>query len=64
MTEDVVLILSTVLRAAWYLFTSWFIPGTRMTPASMALFVLTVVVSLRFFKRMGRVDDDSSNGGK
>lgn len=61
MTEDVVLILSTVVQSGWYLFTSWFIPGTRMTPASMALFVLTVAVSLRFFKRMGRVDD---SGGK
>lgn len=61
MTEDVVLILSTVLQSAWYLFTSWFIPGTHMTPASMALFALTVVVSLRFFKRMGKVDGSDSS---
>lgn len=59
MTQDAFDILSTVIRSSWYVFTSWYLPGTHTTPGSMALFLLTAYVTLRFFKRIAKVEDSS-----
>lgn len=59
MTPDAFLILQTVIRSSWYIFVSWELPGTHATPGEMALFILTCYVTLRFFKRIGKVENSS-----
>lgn len=59
MTSDAFLILRTIYSQCWSLFISWEYPGTHATPAEMGLFLLTAYVSLRFFKRLGKVEDSS-----
>lgn len=53
MTSDALAILQFVFSMVWSLFTSWHIPGTHVTPAEFAFFVLTVFVLFRFIKRLG-----------
>lgn len=48
MTSDAVFILSNMLSQAWRLFTSWYIPGTNVTPAALALFGIVAGVSIKF----------------
>lgn len=59
MTREAYVIFQTVIQSAWYLFTSWDFPGTHATPAEMGLFLITCYVTLRFFKRIGKVEDSS-----
>lgn len=61
MTRDAFSLLGGVIGAVWTLFNGWYLPGTRMTPGEVALFCLTVVVVLRFLRRIGRVDDASDS---
>lgn len=63
MSTDALAILQTVFGSVWLLFTSWHLPGTRMTPAEFAFFLLAAGLTLRFFRRLGKVDD-SEKGGK
>lgn len=50
MTADAILVLQTLFRSIWRLFTSWKIPGTGTTPGQWFLFVMMAIVSLRFLK--------------
>lgn len=59
MSTDAFAILQTVFGSVWLLFTSWHLPGTRMSPAELALFLLAAGLTLRFFKRLGKVDNSS-----
>ncbi len=61
MTPDAFLILQTVIRGAWYLFSGWELPGTHATPGEMGVFLITCYVTLRFFKRIGKVEDASAS---
>ena len=56
MSSDALLILRTLFGAIWALFTSWYLPGTRMTPAEFAFLILTVSLLIRFLKRLLSVD--------
>lgn len=60
MTSDALAILQFLFSAVWSLFTSWHFPGTHITPAEWAFFVLTVFVLFRFIRRLGT----GSGGGK
>ena len=59
MTPEAYYIFKNVIISAWYLLSSWEIPGTHATPAEMGLFFITCYVTLRFFKRLGKVEDSS-----
>lgn len=48
MTDNAVLILECLFGTIWRLFTAWHIPGTNVTPAEFALFVLFACVIFRF----------------
>lgn len=48
MTDNARLILDCLFGSIWRLFTSWHIPGTHVTPAEFALFILFVCVVFRF----------------
>lgn len=52
MTNDAILVLQCLFQTIWRLFTAWHIPGTQVTPAAMALFLLIAVLSLRFLFRL------------
>ena len=55
MTSDAFLILQTVIAQCWRFFTEWHLPGTHATPGEMGMFMLTAVVTLKFFLRVGQV---------
>ena len=50
MSSDAVLVARTLFFTIWRLFTSWYIPGTNVTPASMGFMVLSFSLVLRFLK--------------
>lgn len=50
MTSDALLVVLTIFNTIWKLFTSWYIPGTNVTPAGIAFFVLVSSLALRIFK--------------
>lgn len=52
MTNDAFIILQYIFGAIWRLFTSFYIPGTRVTPAGILFLVLFGTVVLRFVKRI------------
>lgn len=58
MTSDALLILQSIFRVIWRLFTSWYIPGTHVTPAAWALFCLVVLFLVRFIKTLGGSKED------
>lgn len=48
MTNDALLVVKCLFGTIWQLFTSWYIPGTMVTPATAALFFAAAGISLRF----------------
>lgn len=56
MSQDVVDVLQALFGPGfygiWRLFVSWYIPGTKITPAMWALFSLVLVTAVRFVKRL------------
>lgn len=50
MTSDALMVIHFLFTSIWSLFTSWYIPGTNVTPAAMAFFLLAGVVILRILK--------------
>lgn len=61
MTSDFLLGVKAIFTTIWRLFTSWAIPGTRMSPAGWAFFVLSSMLVIRFIMRFGvtvEVSDD------
>lgn len=63
MTADAILIMRFIFVQIWRLFTSWYIPGTRVTPAAMAMFMLAFSFVLRHLSRFLGGDDSGGNGG-
>lgn len=66
MKSDVLSFLNGVISVLFRLFTSWFIPGTNVTPGMWFLFLLSVVVLFRFLKKLGfgsaNIDDVTKVG--
>lgn len=58
MIPDAVLIVNWVFTSVWRLGTSWFIPGTNVTPLGLAFFFLAASVILRILKRNFFGDDE------
>ncbi len=50
MTADAVAVVRFIFTSIWSLFTSWFIPGTVVSPAAWWFFSLGVVAALRLIK--------------
>lgn len=49
MTEDAVKVVEMVFTTVWNLFVGFNIPGTNVTPAAMAIFLLAASFGFRFF---------------
>lgn len=64
MSRDAFTLLGGLFAQFWRLFNSWYIPGTRMTPAEMGFFLLAASVTLRFFTRLFRTSEGDSGGKK
>lgn len=60
MTADALAVVQFLFGGIWSLFTSWHIPGTAVTPASLGLFTLMVGVVIRFVKRL--LDNQGGDG--
>lgn len=59
MTADAILIVKFLFSAVWQFFVSWYIPGTNVTPAGMAFFLLLSVFVLRLISfLLGKSSDD------
>lgn len=52
MSDDAVLVLECLFQTIWQFFTAWCIPGTNVTPASFALFLLVAGLGLNFLFRL------------
>lgn len=52
MTNNFFMALQWWMQSAWRLFTSFYIPGTNVTPASMILFGAAAIVGIRFIKHI------------
>lgn len=63
MTSEALSFLSGFMLSVWQYFISWFIPGTNVTPAAWALFLLLIPVFIRIFKRLLNTPD-ASGGDK
>lgn len=51
MTDDAVKVVQSLFSVIWRIFTSWYIPGTNVTPAMMALFLASAGIGLRLLIR-------------
>lgn len=51
MSNDALLVVQTLFSVIWRIFTSWYIPGTNVTPAVMALFLASAGIGLRLLVR-------------
>lgn len=60
MTDDALLVVQSLFSVIWRLFTSWYIPGTNVTPAVMALFLAAAGIGLRLLIRF--FDANSASG--
>lgn len=56
MTSDALAVFRCIFGTIWALFTSWYIPGTRMTPAELGFLGLALSMLIRFLKRIVSVD--------
>lgn len=50
MTADALIIVHFLFTEIWSLFTGWYFPGTNVTPASMAFFLLASYTVIRILK--------------
>ena len=61
MTSDALAVVRTIFSSIWLFFTGWYIPGTRVTPATAAFFLLMACVIIRIIRAVFRVSSDSDN---
>lgn len=52
MTNDGILVLRCLFGNVWRLFNSWYIPGTKVTPASFLMFLAFAGLVLRWLSRL------------
>lgn len=64
MTQNGFTFLSGFLAQVFRLFTSWYIPGTNVTPAGLMFFLLCIPFAFKFIRRLfiGFSDGASSRG--
>lgn len=61
MTADALLVVRFLFTQVWRFFTSWYFPGTNVTPAGMAFFVLASTLILKIVK-VYLLEGDSGGG--
>lgn len=59
MTSDALAVVQNLFSVIWSLFTSWYIPGTHVTPGAMLVFCLFFALGIRFIKRITSVGDSN-----
>lgn len=52
MTKDALSVVQMLFTSIWSLFTSWNFPGTHISPAQWAFFVLFIAVLFKFLSRL------------
>lgn len=62
MTNEFYLALQFWLQTAWRFMTSFYLPGTNVTPAGMILFAATTVIGFTFLHRI--LDTEAPNDSK
>ena len=65
MSNDAILVLKCIFQNIWLIFTSWYIPGTNVTPASFFMFIAVCGLAFRFIYRIigitpGSIEDASA----
>lgn len=60
MRSDVYVLMRGFFEQIWRLFTSWYIPGTHITPAALGFFYLALSFGVRLLRRyfMGGDSDE------
>lgn len=58
MTDDALLVLKTLFQSIFLLFTSWYIPGTNVTPAVAFFGILFITIMFRILARLLGLWDD------
>lgn len=61
MTSDALLVVQCLFSTIWELFTSWYIPGTNVTPAQFFLFLGSAVLGITFVVRILTVNPGLSH---
>lgn len=61
MTSDAILVVQCLFSIIWSLFTSWYIPGTNVTPAQFFLFLGSSVLGITFVVRLLTVNPSVSS---
>lgn len=51
MSSNVFALLKLLLTQTWRLFSGWYFPGTRITPAGFALFLLALSFGISLLKK-------------
>lgn len=67
MSADAIAIVKFLFETIWKLFTSWYIPGTNVTPAAMAFFLMVSSFTLKTLAWMlnrGIFDGPMDNTGE
>lgn len=63
MTADALLVLQTLFTSIWSVFTSWYIPGTNVTPMAMFVFILAACLLLRVVRHYTNNGGGGDSGG-
>ena len=61
MTSDALLVVQCLFSTIWSLFTSWYIPGTNVTPAMFFLFLGSAGLGITFIVRLLTVNPGLSS---
>lgn len=61
MTSDAILVVQCLFSTIWTLFTSWYIPGTNVTPAQFFLFLGSASLGITFIVRLLTVNPGISS---
>lgn len=61
MTSDALLVVQCLFSTIWSLFTSWYIPGTNVTPAMFFLFLGSAGLGITFVARLLTVNPGLSS---
>lgn len=64
MTDDALLVLKTLFQTIFSLFTSWYIPGTNVTPAVAFFGILFLSILFRVLSRLLGLWDEGKGDSK
>lgn len=64
MTQEAFTFLSSFFSNVWRIFSSWFIPGTAITPAALLFLVPAFLVIKRILFRLSNFSDDDTGDSK